>query len=124
MSDRMVESMLPKGWVPNDAAIYVFAHFDAECDTWEAIIPEYSIAGMGGSADDAFVNAMELLDDYLLLCAREGKSFKDAKRPIGRRTMIAVMHDVGVSLAAMKLRRPAGRRRQAYRVPLRPLHLA
>lgn len=123
MSDHTVESMLPEGWVPNDAAIYVFAHHDPECATWEAIIPEFSIAGMGASANDAFVNAMELLDDYLVICARDGKSFVEARRPIGRRTTTAVLRDVAASFAAMKLRRPAGRRRQAYRVPLRqPLH--
>ena len=54
MSDRAIGSMLPYAWVPDDAAIYVLARLDEECADWEAIAPEFSIAGMGSSADGSF----------------------------------------------------------------------
>jgi hypothetical protein len=83
VSTAQVESNLPEGWVPEGAAVLVIAKQDDRDESlWESIVPEFSIVGRGESADDAYNNALELLDDYLMLCAREGRAFEEAKRPV------------------------------------------
>src|SRR5207245_10219261 len=75
-----VVSQLPDGWVPRDVILRAFARRNPGYG-WETIIPAFSIAGMGKTLDDAIENALELLDDYLVLCARDGMSFEEAERP-------------------------------------------
>ena len=89
-----VESALPAGWLPDGASAHVFAH---RCDNdvqWEAVIPEFTVAGMGLSLEAAVANAIELLDDYLVLCANDGLSFQQASRPLGRELRLAVVAEL------------------------------
>lgn len=77
----VVVSQLPPGWLPHDVVLRAFARRNADYG-WETIIPAFSIAGMGMTLDDAVENAIELLDDYLVLCANEGRSFEASYRPL------------------------------------------
>lgn len=79
--ETYVRSALPEGWVPADVVLRVWARRNAGYG-WETMIPEFSIAGMGDTLDTALDNALELLDDYLVLCARDGMSFSAARRPL------------------------------------------
>lgn len=116
-----VESSLPEGWVPDGAVVHVLARRYPD-GHWESVVPEFGIAGMGDSADAAYVNAIELLDDYLGLVARAGRSFEGAYRPAGLGTRLAMLFDVLALLVRSKLRRPrADRNSRRYRVPLHPL---
>lgn len=121
MRDVTIDWNLPQGWLPAGAAVLVLARLDEDSGSWESVLPEYSIAGMGPSPDDALVNAIELLGDYLSLCARDGKSFDEARRPISRRTSFPIARELAGLIIGSKLHRPPRRRHdreQEYRVPL------
>jgi hypothetical protein len=121
MPEVLVESSLPEEWVPEGAGAYVFVRRDADdAHQWEALLPEFSIAGMGVSPEAAARNALELLDDYLVLCAREGRSFAECRRLIGRRSRLSLMGEMLAELARSNVKRPpGGRSSERYRVPLR-----
>jgi hypothetical protein len=126
VNDLQFESALPKGWVPENAFVHVFAHRDD--DLWEALIPQFAIASQGASLEDAASNAIELLDDYLVLCARDGRSFEESVRPIGSAFGFAVAVGLVETAAALlprmararlKHRRKPSRSTVHYKVPLR-----
>jgi hypothetical protein len=121
--DVVVESSLPEGWVPEGAGVYIFARQDPDDPhQWEAVVPEFSVAGMGDSPEAAAHNAIELLEDYLLVCARDGRSFEECVRPLGRRSRILVLGEAIVALTVDWLRSSAKPHSSAqYRVPLRGL---
>jgi hypothetical protein len=83
MAQGRVRSNVPAGWIPKDQLIFGIARQDPDTG-WEVLLPNFTIAGMGESMDSALVNALELLDDYLVVCAREGMSFEECVRPINR----------------------------------------
>lgn len=117
---RAVESQLPEGWVPEDVFVRVWAR-ENDGYGWETLIPEFSIAGMGKSVDAALENAIELLDDYLLLCARDGMSFNQARRPLPTREMARLV--AGFSLGRVVRRLGQGRSgRRRLDVPLHSLN--
>jgi hypothetical protein len=97
-----VPSQLPSGWVPDDVVVRAWARRNAGYG-WETLIPEFSIAGMGGSLDAAIENAVELLDDYLLLCSRDGMSFAEARRPLPTRDMARLLGEFTVGRVVGKL---------------------
>jgi hypothetical protein len=117
----MIEEMLGHdvrrrldGWLPADAAVQIVARRNSEFGHWEALFPEFSIAGQGSTLELAIDNAMELLHDYLWLCMEEGKSFEESRRGLGWRTVAAMLVDV------MKLVvRSRGRDRINTRRPVR-----
>lgn len=118
--DVKVASSLEADWVPEGVAVHVFAKRDDQLGPWEAIVAEFGIAGMGEGPEAAVVNALELLDDYLVLCQEEGKSFDECFRPSGRRTRIAVARDAMRLLLAGRPSRPsAPLERAEYTIPLR-----
>lgn len=59
----------------------VRAYVSRERDHWTAVIPDFTIAGRGDTADAAAKNAAELLVVYLNACGEDGMSFADARRP-------------------------------------------
>ena len=121
MPEVHVESELPEGWLPEGAWVHIFAR-RAEADThWESLIPEFSIAGMGESLEDAVQNALELLDDYLVLCARDGMTFAESYRPFGWRNRFTLAGDALAGLVRFWIGRRArsNKNAQRYRVPLR-----
>lgn len=85
-----VSSQLPPDWVPADVVIRAFARRNAR-HGWETIVPEFSIAGMGNTFDAALENAIELLDDYFVLCARDGIGFAEARRPLPLNDMLRLL---------------------------------
>lgn len=87
MPEIRVESRLPEGWVPEGTTVAVFAVHDE--GQWDALLPEFTIAGRGDTFDEAVTESLELLEDYLLLCAQEGRSFQDSYRGIGVRHALA-----------------------------------
>jgi hypothetical protein len=113
---------LPGDWVPRDTLVEVYAFENGKAHRWEAIIPRFTIAGMGDDADAAIVNALELLEDYLLLSAQEGKSYAESYRGIGWREFVASIADVGRLFMRAKLGRHAGRGYRHERRPLAPAH--
>jgi len=113
-----IESNLHHGWVPDGASVLVLARLD-DAGIWESLVPEFSIAGRGDSADEALINALELLDDYLLLCAREGQSFEQAQRGLSRGMRFAVIRELASLVLGSRLHRGARPRRdREYRIPL------
>jgi len=94
-------------------------------DLWEAAVPAFSVASQGESAEAAVASAFELLDDYLLLCAKEGKDFKDCYRPMWHvGEMLELVRDIAQQSLSHRVRRRFGRlprppRRQYFREPLR-----
>jgi hypothetical protein len=125
LPDLRTDLDLPNGWLPEGAAVVVFARQIPGCAEWEALAPEFSIAGMGNSAEGALVNVLELLADYLCLCAREGKTFQQSYRGISRRTGFPLMREAIAAFARAKLaerrRRTRPRDQERYRIPLRPI---
>ena len=118
MPQLSIDSNLPKGWVPDGASVFVVARLNDD-GVWESLVPEFSIAGQGASADDALVNALELVDDYLVLCAREGKSFEESRRSVSKGMTLSVVREIAALLLGSKLRRPSRPRRdREYRIPL------
>lgn len=49
---------------------------------WHAISLDFTIVGQGDTPYEAFERMEELLDDYFLVCARDGISPESASRPI------------------------------------------
>ena len=116
-----LESALPEGWVPDGASVHLVAH-RCDSDDWEAVIPEFTIAGRGASVEDAIRNAIELLDDYLLVCAKDGLTFQQSFRPFGRELRKAMFADFVESVWATwrsKQRPRPPRSRERYKLPLR-----
>jgi hypothetical protein len=99
---RAVESRVPAGWVPADVVVRVWARHNAGYG-WETLIPEFSIAGMGDSLDDALENAIELLDDYFVLCSREGKNYSAARRPLPVRDTARLLGEFAVGRLVGKM---------------------
>lgn len=95
-------SRVPAGWVPSDVVIRVWARHNAGYG-WEALIPEFSIAGMGDTLDSSLENAIELLDDYLFLCARDGADFSAARRPLPTRETARLVGEFVVGRIVGKL---------------------
>jgi len=119
MQDVHVKAELPHGWVPEGAFVHVFARRDRS-GRWETLLPEFTIAGMGPTLEDAAQNAIELLDDYLLVCARDGLSFDDSRRPIKRALRWAVLRDIAGALPSLwRERRQDVKSSVRYKVPLR-----
>ncbi len=118
-----VESKTPKGWIPEAAAVAAFARRYPD-GHWEAVVPEFSIAGVGDSPEGALLNALELLDEYLCLVAGEGRSFRDAIRVAKSRDLLAMMRETIGLIMRSKLGRPDDHDRdnQRYRIPLRALN--
>lgn len=115
-----IESNVPAGWLPEGAAVRAIARRYPD-GHWEAVVPDFSIAGMGPSPEQALVNALELLDEYLCLAARDGKVFEETVRPISRRSMFAMIREaLGLLVSAKFDRLDRDRPSQHYRVPLRP----
>lgn len=123
MHDVRVESNLPKGWLPEGAAVRAIAR-RYSAGHWEAVVPEFTVAGVGDSPEAALVNALELLDDYLCLSASDGLSFEDAIRPLNRRAWFSILREAFGLVVRSKLPRrhdDHDRTSQHYRLPLRPL---
>jgi hypothetical protein len=125
VQEGRVTSQLPKGWVPEDVVLRAFARRNAGYE-WETIVPEFSIAGMGRTLDEAIENAVELLDDYLMLCARDGMSFEASRRPLPVRTMAKLLAEfaVGRAVGRLSIGRPTRRRLDLPLNELRELHAA
>lgn len=109
---------LPAGWVPEDAAVSIWARV-LDDGQWEALIPDFAISGKGRSAEDAAESALHALYGYLRLCAQEDITYEEARRPIGVRTSLAIVGDI-LSLVLGSRFKPRGRGRgDRFRVPLR-----
>jgi hypothetical protein len=93
MSDA-VPSRLPAEWVPEGSGVWIVVRLEPETGQWEAVVPEFSIAGMGVSRYEAVENALGLLVDYLALEAAEGRSFEQARRPISRGFKVRILAHV------------------------------
>jgi hypothetical protein len=118
-----VRSNLPVGWIPEGAVVAAMARRYPD-GHWEAVAPEFSIAGMGDSPEAALENALELLDEYLCLVAADGGKFQDAIRaPRGRDFLAMVVETLGLFVRS-KFHRPhdGDSGSQRYRVPLRALN--
>lgn len=119
-----VESQLPDGWVPDGTAVWIALCYDPDIGAWEALVPGFSIAGMGPTAMEAQTNAFELLDDYLLLCARDGKTFDESWRPSNAAMRLRFVAQAIEEIARGVVRRAAHRHRRNprynnyFRLPL------
>lgn len=113
-----IESRLPAGYIPDDAVIRMVARAGDD-DFWEALILDFSISGMGDSPRSAVENALEILDDYLYLCNREGKSYHESLRPLDRRMGVPVLLEmIGLLVRSKFTREEVSKREQKYRLPL------
>jgi hypothetical protein len=130
VSELHVESNLPAGWIPEHAYVHMYGHRRNEDDMWEVLIPEYTVAGQGDSIDAAVRNALELLDDYLVLCVHDGMSFEESRRPISSALRRAMIRDIagatlallpGAARALVSRGRPPERTSEHYKLPLRLL---
>lgn len=104
MAEGQVESRLPEGWVPEGTVFRMLVRREDD-HLWESLIPEFSIAGMGKSLDEAAENAIELLEDYLLLCAGEGKSLDACRRPLPVRLLLRLLAAQAFATLASMIRR-------------------
>lgn len=113
---------LPEGWLPEPALVLAFAKPSG--DVWEILLPEYTIVARGDSFHEAMDEAAELLEDYWRMCASEGRSFAQARRPISARWMAGlVARSIGGSVAS-RIRDGARRRPRILRFPVDggPIH--
>lgn len=98
--------------------LYVHAWVFPEGEGWTALIEEYDIAGVGHQREAAVKQARELLEDYLMISARDGLSPEEARRPIplGTKARLAA-RVVGLRLLARMSRRPRPARLDEAIVP-------
>lgn len=102
--------MIPDGWVPEGTCIDGVVIHDYARDRWEAVLPAFSIAGMGATPDEAADQAMSLLRDYLALCAVEGLTFEQSYRGMGWRWVVAAFGTVARAWLHERRRRRAVQR--------------
>jgi hypothetical protein len=55
--------------------------FRPEDDHWAVVAPEYSIVGIGDTPEAAYDRIQSAVQEYFDLCAREGKSLDEIRRP-------------------------------------------
>lgn len=79
---------------------------------WHATAADYTIVGSGETPRLAIDQMLELLADYFAMCAAEGLSLEESRRPIGRRWQLQLQALVALS----RLRRQAAAVRE-LRVP-------
>ena len=112
-----VPTSLPNGWLPVSGAVWIKVE-EGSPGHWEAIIPAFTVFGMGDTAAEATQDAIEILHDYFLLCARDGMSFAEAFRPMGPR----VYARIGRLALAGAARSVAGRVSKRFTWPGGPAH--
>ena len=83
-------SRVPGEWIPERTIIDMLLR-RVEEGHWVALLPEFSIAGRGDSFDEAAVDAMAALEEYLLRCKLQGKSFVDCRRPVRASDVAAIL---------------------------------
>jgi hypothetical protein len=96
---------------------------------WNAVAPDYTVVGVGDTRQQALDSMLEMLEDYLVLCAEDGVAPRDARRPISRawklelqlELMVGAMGGAVRRLVPKKLLGPMSEVRR--RVPERPKHL-
>jgi hypothetical protein len=121
-----VVSELPGGWLPEAAVIFAFVCEPEDGENWEVLLAEYTIAGRGESFHEALDEAFELLEDYWRMCASEGLSFDEARRPIRRTWFAGLLARAAAGATRDRLRDHARRRPRLLRLPVeeRSPHLA
>lgn len=102
---------IPDGWVPNDSVIVAIARRD-DADRWSVILPQFTIVGLGDDLDDAVREAQEMLEDYLRICVRDGRSYAEARRPISRGWYLKLLAGVGAATIAHRIRHRAQKLRR------------
>jgi hypothetical protein len=117
MTHAPLPMSLPDGWLPASGAVWIKVE-EAAPGHWEAVIPAFTISGMGDTPHDALENAFELLHDYFLLCVRDGKTYGEAFRPMGP----GVYARIGRLAAAGAARSIAGRVSKRFTWPGGPAH--
>lgn len=101
---------IPDEWVPAGTYIGGFVIHDHAHSRWEAILPGFSIVGMGDTAEDAADQAMSLLREYFALCAADGLTFEESHRRLGRRWVWAAVAAVTRAYVHERRRKLAVRR--------------
>lgn len=119
-----IADQLPEGWLPPDLVVLAFAERGSN-GRWEAVLPDFTVVGVGESLAEAVDEAFEMLADYLGLCAAEGLSFDQSLRRIPTQWMMEI---AGKSLLGSVRRRIARPRHRgpdgSYRgrLPIHPAH--
>lgn len=109
---------LPEGWLPEPALVLAIAKPASNGCPWEVLLPEFTVVGRGASFHEAMDEAAEMLEDYLRMCAADGRSFTESRRPIRRGWMAQlVAHGIGGAVSS-RLRDGARRRPRFLRFPL------
>lgn len=67
-------------WLPRWSTQGFIGHRN---DQWYALAPEFCLVGIGQTPDDAHRDLMALIDAYLHSYYTQGRSFEDARRPVG-----------------------------------------
>jgi hypothetical protein len=112
-----VVSELPEGWLPQ-APVIVTA-FARPCDgVWEVLFPEWTIVGRAGELREALDQAAEMLEDYWRMCASEGRTFSDSKRPVMTMWFARLLLRTATGAALSHVRDSARRRLQLLRFPV------
>jgi hypothetical protein len=111
-----VESQIPDDWFPEHATLAIVAR-QIESDLWEAVIPQFGIAGQGADDRAAAQNSLELLDDYLTLVRNDGKSFEEAVRPVGFAEWARIYGEMASATVVARIQHRSARR-QLFRFPL------
>jgi hypothetical protein len=122
-----VVSDLPEGWLPEPAVILGFSFEPADGDeAWEVLLADYTIAGRGDSFHAALEESMELLEDYWRMCASEGLSFEQARRPIRPSWFASLLTRAVAGAIRDRLRDHASRRPRLLKFPVeeRSPHIA
>jgi hypothetical protein len=109
---------LPKEWLPDDALVMAFAKKLPDEGLWEVVLPEFTIVGQSDGLKSAVEEAAELLRDYLRMCASEGLSFEESKRPISWTWWVNLVSKAIRSSVERRIRHARGRRSRLLRFPL------
>jgi len=81
----------------------------SEGDRWNALASDYNVIGVGPSQEAAIANLKENIKAYFASFAKEGRSLKDARRPVPlkerlRLRFFALVTRVGKALTSNKRR--------------------
>jgi len=119
-----ISEQLPEGWLPPNLVLQAFAQRNVD-ETWEVVLPEFTIVGVGDSLHEAVDEANELLYDYFRLCAEEGQAFEKSYRPIPARWAAEIAAKAAVGSVVRRINRARHRRGRngAQRLNL-PVHAA
>lgn len=89
-----------------------------EDDHWAAISVDYTIVGTGPTMNDAIVDMIALIEDYLSWCIRDGLSLDEARRHISPAWALRLRGEVALGRVMKRIKHRPLASRTTMSVPV------